>query len=70
MFMATALYLAQIGKELLMAEFPLRLRLIGLRVTKLKDLRTSNNTGIKRVRLRLDATCNFLTISCQVLRAC
>ncbi|KAF8639506.1 hypothetical protein AX17_001411 [Amanita inopinata Kibby_2008] len=39
-----------IGKELLMPEFPLRLRLIGLRVTKLKDLRaqTSNVVGIKR----------------------
>ncbi|KIL62574.1 hypothetical protein M378DRAFT_12776 [Amanita muscaria Koide BX008] len=37
-----------IGKELLMPEFPLRLRLIGLRVTKLKDLKATNNTGIKR----------------------
>ncbi|KAF8629438.1 hypothetical protein AX15_003483 [Amanita polypyramis BW_CC] len=37
-----------IGKELLTQEFPLRLRLIGLRVTKLKDLRTSSNVGIKR----------------------
>ncbi|KAF8348380.1 DNA/RNA polymerase [Amanita rubescens] len=42
--------LLAIGKELLMPEFPLRLRLIGLRVTKLKDLRTADNTGIKRVR--------------------
>ncbi|PFH53760.1 hypothetical protein AMATHDRAFT_991 [Amanita thiersii Skay4041] len=39
-----------IGKELLMPEFPLRLRLIGLRVTKLKDLRNqaSSSAGIKR----------------------
>ncbi|KAK2464297.1 hypothetical protein APHAL10511_003754 [Amanita phalloides] len=37
-----------IGKELLIPEFPLRLRLIGLRVTKLKDLRVSSEIGIKR----------------------
>ena len=29
----------QIGKEILMPEFPLTIRLIGLRVTKLKDLK-------------------------------
>ncbi|PPQ98718.1 hypothetical protein CVT24_003426 [Panaeolus cyanescens] len=38
-----------IGKELLMPEFPLKLRLIGLRVTKLKDLRAPDPAnGIKR----------------------
>jgi len=38
-----------IGQELLLAELPLTIRLIGLRVTKLKDLRTSDtSTGIKR----------------------
>jgi DNA polymerase kappa len=41
----------QIGKNLLLPELPLKLRLIGLRVTKLKDLRASESTnGIKRVR--------------------
>ncbi|KAF9478811.1 DNA/RNA polymerase [Pholiota conissans] len=40
--------LFNIGKELLLAEFPLRLRLIGLRVTKLKDLRDTGSSGIKR----------------------
>ena len=42
----------QIGKELLKPELPLTLRLIGLRVTKLKDLRAdaeSKARGIKRV---------------------
>lgn len=33
-----------------MPEFPLSLRLIGLRVTKLKDLREDEKKGIKRVR--------------------
>ena len=44
---------AQIGKELLLPEWPLELRLIGLRVTKLKDLRAEqeDGAGIKRVRL-------------------
>ncbi|KZT42489.1 IMS-domain-containing protein [Sistotremastrum suecicum HHB10207 ss-3] len=37
-----------IGKELLVNEFPLTLRLLGLRVTKLKDLRASEEKGIKR----------------------
>lgn len=40
-----------IGKELLMPEMPLTLRLIGLRVTKLKDLRVESEkkaSGIKR----------------------
>ncbi|KAH7888691.1 IMS-domain-containing protein [Phlebopus sp. FC_14] len=38
-----------IGKELLLPEFPLTIRLIGLRVTKLKDLRASEPAGgIKR----------------------
>ena len=44
----------QIGKELLKPELPLTLRLIGLRVTKLKDLRAdaeSKTRGIKRVRV-------------------
>ncbi|KAF8160747.1 hypothetical protein B0H34DRAFT_350409 [Crassisporium funariophilum] len=38
------------GKELLLPEFPLKLRLIGLRVTKLKDLRSTGDStnGIKR----------------------
>ncbi|THH08373.1 hypothetical protein EW145_g2752 [Phellinidium pouzarii] len=36
------------GKELLKPEFPLCLRLIGLRVTKLNDLHASANQGIKR----------------------
>ncbi|KAK0195348.1 DNA/RNA polymerase [Armillaria mellea] len=42
--------LFRIGKELLVPEFPLKLRLIGLRVTKLKDLRAASHTtvGIKR----------------------
>ena len=40
----------QVGKELILTEFPLKLRLIGLRVTKLKDLRAASSTnGIKRV---------------------
>jgi len=34
-----------------MPEFPLSLRLIGLRVTKLKDLREDEKKSIKRVRL-------------------
>lgn len=34
-----------------MPEFPLSLRLIGLRVTKLKDLKEDEKRGIKRVRL-------------------
>ncbi|KAL5524065.1 hypothetical protein ACEPAG_8238 [Sanghuangporus baumii] len=36
------------GKELLKLELPLCLRLIGLRVTKLQDLRASADQGIKR----------------------
>lgn len=38
------------GKELLLPEFPLKIRLIGLRVTKLKDLEapSSESGGIKR----------------------
>jgi hypothetical protein len=41
----------QTGKELLLPELPLTIRLIGLRVTKLKDLRASSPSGgIKRVR--------------------
>jgi hypothetical protein len=41
----------QIGKELLLLELPLTLRLIGLRVTKLKDLHAPEPAGgIKRVR--------------------
>ncbi|KAI0075742.1 DNA/RNA polymerase [Panus rudis PR-1116 ss-1] len=40
--------LLAIGKELLIPELPLRIRLIGLRVTKLKDLRKSETGGIKR----------------------
>ncbi|THV05009.1 DNA/RNA polymerase [Dendrothele bispora CBS 962.96] len=41
--------LLAIGKELLVPELPLSLRLIGLRVTSLKDLRLSDSVGIKRV---------------------
>ncbi|KAA1471783.1 DNA/RNA polymerase [Dentipellis sp. KUC8613] len=38
-----------IGKELLLPELPLRIRLIGIRATKLKDLRkAAEPTGIKR----------------------
>ncbi|KAJ3971769.1 DNA/RNA polymerase [Lentinula raphanica] len=37
------------GKELLLPELPLKIRLIGLRVTKLKDLKLSADSGIKRV---------------------
>lgn len=37
------------GKELLLPEWPLRIRLIGLRVTKLKDLRKKDD-GITKVR--------------------
>ncbi|KAL4251432.1 DNA polymerase kappa [Abortiporus biennis] len=43
--------LFNIGKELLLPELPLRLRLIGLRVTKLKDLKVDEDKkrgGIKR----------------------
>ncbi|KAL0956325.1 hypothetical protein HGRIS_002477 [Hohenbuehelia grisea] len=37
------------GKELIRPEFPLKIRLIGLRVTKLKDLKAAAaSTGIKR----------------------
>ena len=35
------------GKELLQPEWPLRLRLIGLRVTKLKDLRKKEDGIVK-----------------------
>ncbi|KAJ3891077.1 DNA/RNA polymerase [Lentinula edodes] len=38
----------QIGTELLLPELPLKIRLIGLRVTKLKDLKISADSGIKR----------------------
>jgi DNA polymerase kappa len=41
--------LYEAGKELLQPEWPLRLRLIGLRVTKLKDLRKKED-GIIKVR--------------------
>lgn len=38
------------GRDLLLPEMPLKLRLIGLRVTKLKDLKKKEpETGIKRV---------------------
>ena len=43
----TELYEA--GRELLQPEWPLRIRLIGLRVTKLKDLRKKDD-GIAKVR--------------------
>jgi DNA polymerase kappa len=42
--------LYEAGKELLQPEWPLRLRLIGLRVTKLKDLRKKDG-GILKVGL-------------------
>lgn len=42
--------ICQIGKELLLPELPLTIRLIGLRVTKLKDLHAAEPTGgIKHV---------------------
>ncbi|KAF8608693.1 DNA/RNA polymerase [Ceratobasidium sp. AG-I] len=37
------------ARELLLKEFPLCLRLLGLRLTNLKDLRESNESGLKRV---------------------
>ncbi|KIK67147.1 hypothetical protein GYMLUDRAFT_37190 [Collybiopsis luxurians FD-317 M1] len=37
-----------IGKELLLPELPVKIRLIGLRVTKLKDLNAPTDSGIKR----------------------
>lgn len=49
--------MSQVGKELLAPELPLTLRLIGLRVTKLKDLREdpdANAGSIKRVRASTD----------------
>jgi hypothetical protein len=42
-----------IGKELLEPEWPLRIRLLGLRVTKLKDLKMKDDQGIKRVSFSL-----------------
>ncbi|KAB5595162.1 DNA polymerase kappa subunit [Ceratobasidium theobromae] len=36
------------AQELLLKEFPLCLRLLGLRLTNLKDLREDGNTGLKR----------------------
>ena len=46
-------HLSKTGKELLVPEFPLKIRLIGLRLTKLKDLKDtgSSSSGIKRVRV-------------------
>ena len=41
---------AKIGKELIKAEFPVCIRLIGLRVTKLIDLKANDAKGIKRVQ--------------------
>lgn len=41
--------LYEVGRELLQPEWPLRIRLIGLRVTKLKDLRKKDD-GIAKVR--------------------
>jgi hypothetical protein len=41
--------LYEAGRELLQPEWPLRIRLIGLRVTKLKDLRKKDD-GIAKVR--------------------
>jgi hypothetical protein len=51
----------QTGKELLLPELPLKLRLIGLRVTKLKDLRApaSPPGGIKKVTSALSLSCEF-----------
>jgi DNA polymerase kappa len=43
----TELY--EVGRELLQPEWPLRIRLIGLRVTKLKDLRKKDD-GIAKVQ--------------------
>ncbi|KZV59310.1 DNA/RNA polymerase [Peniophora sp. CONT] len=48
-YMSSKADLFAIGKELLLPEWPLRLRLIGLRVTKLKDLRKKDDgKGIKK----------------------
>ncbi|KAF5370584.1 hypothetical protein D9758_001826 [Tetrapyrgos nigripes] len=49
--------LLAIGKDLLIAELPLSLRLIGLRVTHLKDLKLSESVGIKRF---FDSSGNFI----------
>ncbi|KAG9030489.1 hypothetical protein FRB95_003884 [Tulasnella sp. JGI-2019a] len=40
--------LFEIGKELFLKELPLKLRLIGLRATNLKDLRVSDDKGIMK----------------------
>ncbi|GJJ06399.1 hypothetical protein Clacol_000590 [Clathrus columnatus] len=48
-FVSTKKELLTIGKSLLLTELPLCIRLIGLRVTKLKDLRAPENQGVKRL---------------------
>lgn len=55
--------MSQVGKELLAPELPLTLRLIGLRVTKLKDLREdpdANAGSIKRVRASTDIETTYV----------
>ena len=52
----------QTGKELVLPELPVTIRLIGLRVTRLKDLRAPSPSvgGIKRVRLSHCITRQFM----------
>jgi DNA polymerase kappa len=47
--------------ELIKGEFPLKIRLIGLRGTKLKDLRKPEDPGIKKIYLYRNHI-NFMTI--------
>lgn len=39
----------QIGRELLIPELPVRVRLLGLRATQLKDLRAEDDPGLLKV---------------------
>lgn len=61
----------QIGKELLLPELPLTVRLIGLRVTKLKDLHAPEPVdGIKRVSPEKVGEQTALETANLVLRGC
>ena len=62
--MADDCILVRTGKELLKPELPLCIRLIGLRVTKLKDLRAPADQGIKRVRRLSIVHPTTILISC------
>lgn len=54
-------------KELISPEFPIRVRLLGVRATKLRDLRAmSENRGIKRVRQPKEALFGALISSSSV----